>query len=408
MKVLMISKAVVWGAYHGKLRELARHGVDLTVISPARWGRQPAEISDATEYKIKFLPCTLSGFNHFHFYRSLLQATDADLVHIDEDPWSLVTYQWMRYCVKRGVPALFFTWQNIHKSFPPPFRQFENYSFHHAAGAIAGNEEARDVLFSKKFTRPSVVIPQFGVDPVVYQRHQVDDLKQQLGLHHKFVVGYVGRLVREKGIADLICAFAHMPERCVLVMVGDGNFRGPAETLAGNLNIASRIRWISNVPSLQIPRYMSLLNVLVLPSRTTRSWKEQFGRVLIEAMASETVVVGSGSGEIPSVIGEAGLVYPEGDVAELSSRLRTLEAAPQLMEKFRAAGLRRVLQNFTHREVAVKTVQFYDYALRQYQLGFPQELRSPADSSISSPAWMPRTPLDASPDSIPEPISNES
>jgi len=289
------------------------------------------------------------------------------------------------------VPALFFTWQNIRKRFPPPFHQFENYSFRNAAGAIAGNEEAREVLLSKKFAKPLAVIPQFGVDPATYQRQQLDDLKQEFGLHNKFVIGYVGRIVREKGIADLIAAFALMPKRSVLVMVGDGNFRSDAENLARNLNVASRIRWISLVPSLQIPRYMSLLNVLVLPSHTTRAWKEQFGRVLIEAMASGTVVVGSDSGEIPAVIGNAGFVFPEGNIADLYSRLKTLEAEPQLVEKFRTAGRLRVLQNFTHREVAVRTAQFYDHAMRQFRLGSPNEIALPADESMVPVNWMKET-----------------
>ena len=74
------------------------------------------------------------------------------------------------------------------------------------------------------------------------------------------------------------------------------------------------------MPSTEVPAVLRALDVLVLPSLTTPSWKEQFGRVLQEAMACAIPVVGSDSGEIPHVIGDAGLVTPEGDAAALRRR----------------------------------------------------------------------------------------
>ena len=108
---------------------------------------------------------------------------------------------------------------------------------------------------------------------------------------------------------------------------------------------------------------MNILDVLVLPSRTTRRWKEQFGRVLIEAMACETPVVGSSSAEIPHVIGEAGLVFPEGDVVALTKHLRSLCDSPDLVALLGARGRARVLQRFTHRRIAEETAKLYKQVL---------------------------------------------
>jgi glycosyltransferase involved in cell wall biosynthesis len=99
--------------------------------------------------------------------------------------------------------------------------------------------------------------------------------------------------------------------------------------------------------------------VLVLPSRTTSQWKEQFGRVLIEAMACETPVVGSSSAEIPRVIGGAGLVFPEGDVAALGHQLSVLYENPGTRAELGAKGRDRVLERFTHRQIAEDTAEFY-------------------------------------------------
>jgi glycosyltransferase involved in cell wall biosynthesis len=108
-----------------------------------------------------------------------------------------------------------------------------------------------------------------------------------------------------------------------------------------------------------MPAFHRSLDVLVLPSRTTPSWKEQFGRVLIEAMACERAVVGSSSGEIPQVIGEAGLIFPEGDHATLTTQLQRLLVEPDLRQRLGAAGRRRVLERFTMAQVAAQTVALY-------------------------------------------------
>jgi len=104
---------------------------------------------------------------------------------------------------------------------------------------------------------------------------------------------------------------------------------------------------------------MNMFDVLVLPSRTTRSWKEQFGRVLIEAMACETPVVGSSSGEIPKVIGDAGLIFPEGDVVTLAHILGCVHDTAELGTQLGKKGRGRVLEMFTHRRIAEETVRLY-------------------------------------------------
>ncbi len=84
------------------------------------------------------------------------------------------------------------------------------------------------------------------------------------------------------------------------------------------------------------------LDVLVLPSRTTPTWKEQFGRVIVEALWCGVPVVGSDSGEIPWLIGltGGGLVFPEGDSEALAGRLSELREAPALRERLALAGPR--------------------------------------------------------------------
>jgi glycosyltransferase involved in cell wall biosynthesis len=128
--------------------------------------------------------------------------------------------------------------------------------------------------------------------------------------------------------------------------------------LATHLGIAKRVTFASPVPSMEMPRFMSALDVLVLPSRTRPNWKEQFGRVLIEAMACGVSVIGSDSGEIPSVIGEAGLVFRQDDVEDLRRCLLSLyDHALRL--RLAREGRARVMAHYTQAHIAAETRQVY-------------------------------------------------
>jgi glycosyltransferase involved in cell wall biosynthesis len=178
-----------------------------------------------------------------------------------------------------------------------------------------------------------------------------------------FVISFVGRLLKAKGIEDLIRAFCLLPSDCFLAIVGDGEFRAEAELLAVSLGVNSRILWIPQVPSLDVPDYINLLDVLVLPSRTQPDWKEQFGRVLVEAMACEVPPVGSNSGEIPNVIADAGLTFPEGDVNALAAHLRCLYENAGLKVRLGTKGRSRVLEHYTHRRIAEQSLELYQEVL---------------------------------------------
>jgi len=117
------------------------------------------------------------------------------------------------------------------------------------------------------------------------------------------------------------------------------------------------------LPTYEIPGEMQQLDALVLPSVTRPNWIEQFGRVLPEAMACETPVIGSSSGEIPHVIGDAGLVFEEGNVQELVARIRQLLDDPELYAQLAAKGRQRVLENYTQEQIARQTYKVYQQML---------------------------------------------
>ncbi|MBZ0309860.1 MAG: glycosyltransferase family 4 protein, partial [Anaerolineae bacterium] len=118
------------------------------------------------------------------------------------------------------------------------------------------------------------------------------------------------------------------------------------------------------LPSVEMPAYFQNLDVLVIPSRTMPNWKEQFGRVIIEAMASQVAVVGSDSGAIPDVVGDAGLIFREGNVDDLAHQLQKLLINAELRCQLAEKGRQRVLENFTQEQIAAQTVAVYQEMLQ--------------------------------------------
>ncbi len=374
----MLSKAVVVAAYQRKLEELARlPGVELVALAPPGWrdsrGETRLERAYTAGYDLVTIPIALNGHFHTHFYPQLgraLAAARPDLIHVDEEPYNLATWQALRWAARHGRPALFFTWQNLQRRYPPPFGWIEQYSYRHSAHALAGNQEARQVLLAKGYPGPVTVIPQFGIDPQLFDRASQPPLAPR-SPQHSLSIGYAGGLVPEKGIDTLLHALAHCQQRQKaaqqqpfrLLLAGGGPQQADLERLAAQLDLGQHVVFLGRVGSTSMPAFFASIDVLAVPSRTTAAWKEQFGRVIVEAMACQTPVVGSDSGEIPQVIGDAGLIFPENDAQALAGHLLRLASNPAERNELGRRGRARVLAHFTHARIAAATYQVYQQIL---------------------------------------------
>ena len=363
MRVLMVSKALVTGVYQKKLEELASNAnLELRLVVPPYWhedrvGDIPYQPMFTDGYEVRVEAMRFNGRHHVHYYPRLgqqIREFRPEIVHIDEEPYNAVTAHATRLAKRHGARTVFFAWQNLYRRYPPPFRLFEMYNYRRSDAAIVGNRDAGWVLRRKGFRGPIKLIPQFGVDPDIYRPPE----HRRRSVHGP-AIGYIGRVVEEKGVDTLIEALAKLDERPTLRIIGGGDRRVRLELRAEQLGIRDRVRFEGAVPPERVPQLLRELDILVLPSLTRPNWTEQFGRILIEAMACEVAVVGSSSGEIPNVIGDAGLVFPEGDVQALANALQALVSDRETLLKTQRQGRNRVLERFTQAQVAARTFDLY-------------------------------------------------
>lgn len=358
MRVLMLSKACIVGIYQRKLELIAQQGVELHVLVPPSWkderGVQYLERVYTEGYDLIETPIQLNGNFHLHWYPQLgaeIRRFQPHIVHIDEEPYNLASWHALYHAQAVTAKSLVFSWQNIFRQYPPPFRWGEKWVLDHIDHLLVGTDSAGDVWREKGYRGAMTTIPQFGTDAELFQPTSQPE--------RPFTIGYIGRLVEEKGLLVLLDAIGQLSGDWCLRLVGGGPLQEALQSKAELLGIADNITFVGQIPSIEMPQQYTQLDVLVLPSLTYPNWKEQFGRVLVEAMASGVPVIGSDSGAIPGVVGEAGVIVPEGDVAQLAQQLQHLIDQPSMRAAYAEQGRERVLAAFTHAQIAEATVQTY-------------------------------------------------
>ena len=357
MRVLLIDKNLVDPTNHKKWEYLAaKNGMELTAVTPTLWIENFRRLSLAHSFQSKFpiapLQVLWAGKENRAFYLkglgSEIRRFSPDVILCFEEPFSFFALQtlMLRHLYARSSKLVFYSWDNLakgkHFGYRPPFLYafIQRVSMKYASMLLTANEEGTR-FFERAYPIPVRKL-YFGVDIDSSEENAaLIGLPRLNSFADSFLVGYVGRLVEMKGIDTIISAMALLDERVKLVILGGGPDRERLRLLTEELHLSERTIFLSSVSSSEARAVMRNLDVLVLPSRTTEHWKEQYGRVLIEAMALGIPVIGSSSGAIPEVVGECGFIFPENDAASLANFVRQLLCDEALRKKFSEKGLIR-------------------------------------------------------------------
>ena len=379
MRVLLISHSLVTHSNHRLPEELARSAdLDLTVLTPEWWIEESRTVQQEKtadpHYRILMgqswfprqpLP------NEFVFRSGLAQAirqTQPDILDCHEEPFSAVMGQILalRRALRPQAKVTFYSFQNIFKRYPPPFSQIEQVSFRAAPLAGVSVSEVGDVL-RKKGYRGRVVINPPGIDETLFRPDAGarDAVRAELELDADTpLLGYLGRLTPEKGIDDIIAALPTLPTSARLLIIGGGE-RAGILAQAQQHGVADRLVFTGAIDRRATPRYLAAMDALLVPSRTTPRWKEQFGRVIAEAMLCGTPVIGSDSGAIPEVVGGAGLIVPEQNPAALARAATLIIGQPAFAHELGERARAYALRHYTWARVAEQRLNMYRLLLGQ-------------------------------------------
>jgi glycosyltransferase involved in cell wall biosynthesis len=345
-------------------QEMARAGWDVTVVAPDRFRGDfdwhVTTSAPAEPCRVVPVPIRFGSRPHTMFFgvelRNLL-SEPWDAVHCWEEPYVASAAQVARGA-QSATPLVFATFQNIVKTYPPPFNWIERAARHRANGIVAFGETTREVLSARGWAQPVRTIPA-GVDvehftPDAASRHEV---REALAWHDDPpVIGFVGRFVPQKGLRLLMQALSMLTTPWRALFIGSGPMASELQSWAAPYG--GHVRIESGVSHERVPAFLNAMDVLCAPSQTTASWREQFGRVLVEAFACGVPVVASNSGEIPYVVGDAGLVLPEGDAAAWTRTLDELLADETQRARLSARGRARAVSTFAWPIVARQHLDF--------------------------------------------------
>lgn len=337
MRVLRVYPTANDARHRRRDLALERLGLEIALVAPDGYGQTWARSAIEPELPHRRSRVINKKSIPLHLWdplalRRAVREFQPDVVDVHEEPYFPAGAQGVLAAC--GRPVVMQSCQNIAKRFPVPIRALRSWVLGRVAGMYPCSSEAADVLRGWGFRRHVSVIP-YGVEEELFEVRPDGER-----------VGFIGRLVPEKGVDDLL---AFGPR---LLCVGDGPLADAVRAAGGEVVTARSTG--------ELAEQLSRMAVLAAPSRTTPGWKEQFGRMVVEAMAAGLPVVAYASGALPEVIGPDGILVPEGD------RVRLVEAIEAVLEDPRELGARgraRAWSRYRWAVVAAQMVELYESAL---------------------------------------------
>ena len=361
LRVLFISHAYVVGVNQGKLKAIAdTREAEVALLAPSNWQAQEwnrlIELETPfPEIKTYSAPVWFSGRVGAHVYnpwkiRQVINDFRPDVIQLEEEIFSLCALEVAFWAKRYDIPLVVFGWENQLRSLPLFRRWVREFVMERTDLYLAGNQDGAEVMRQWNYQGQMEVMPQMGVDTELFapsENKKSDSVN----------IGFLGRLAPEKGLDILFTAVSLLKDLDFQVtLCGSGESEADLRQQADKQQISDRIIWRGAVPHELAPVELSKFDVLVLPSRSIATWKEQFGHVIIEAMAMGIPVIGSSCGEIPHVIARQELVFPEGNPEALAKILQRAVGDVNWREEMGNYGIERVAQFYSHERIARRLI----------------------------------------------------
>jgi glycosyltransferase involved in cell wall biosynthesis len=373
-------------SHRARDRALAAAGVDVVTVVPTAWPEPGAQHGVIVEPGLGVVEVAVRRPGDVNRHTSaedvgrVLRRVRPDVLDLHEEPFSSVTHQWLA-AAPATLRVVGYTAQNLDKRFPPPFAAYERAALRRLAGLYPCSRQAAAVAVGKGFAGHCAVLP-LGYDASVFVPASTPVVPPRLVL--------AGRLAAEKGVHDAVQVLAAVPQ-ATLTLVGQGPALAAVRTQASSLGVADRVEHRPWTTPSELAQLLAAATVLLVPSRSTPRWVEQYGRVVTEAQAAGCVVAGYASGALPETGGEAASLVAEGDVAALIRAVRRLLDDPEQWQRRRALGLAQV-RDRTWEAVARAQVSLYEQVVAGPPAPVPVTGRAAATRRFGPPARVPGGP----------------
>lgn len=290
---------------------------------------------------------------------------DKDIIYTADITW-IFTYQAAMMKQKFGKRIIALEWENIPFAYEEDeqMREMKRFNRQMVDHFVAVTERAKDALILEGVPEEKITVIPMGID---IDRFRPDEesgirLRKELGIGNaEIVILFTGRMVWEKGIYDLLYAaklveldysMKNIPIR--FVVVGQGPESEGIKNRVKELSIGYLFTFMESYPYHKMHEMYHMADIFVLPSISTRTWKEQFGMVLIEAMACGLPVISTYSGSIPEVVGEAGVLVQANDPRGLYKAIKGLLNNEDQRRELGNMGRERAVREFDSKKIARK------------------------------------------------------
>lgn len=347
--------------------------------------KKPAYEINQVKLPIKKLRCLGEIFNLFPGGISLLYRTlgdpqylsglektlvGFDIAHVAETG-SGYSFQAIKAKEKGLVKKVVVTvWENIPflGEEKPKRKAIRQFVLANADHFLAVGKGAQKALLMEGAKKEKITVIPMGIDLKKFKPASKDwQLAKILGIKKDdLVVLSVGRLVWEKGFFDLLYTAKRLvtdqkvkDKNLKFVLIGQGPEKENLVSLVKRLGLKKRVVFTSYLSYYQMSRVYNLADVFVLASIPIATWQEQFGMVLAEAMASGLPIVATKTGEIPNVVGQAGILVPPGDWRRLTEGLKKIILDQRYRRILAQRSRERAEKQFDHLMVARKIEKVY-------------------------------------------------
>lgn len=342
------------------MRAIRARGHEVHLAVPERWrdasGReQQTAIGDdgglhVIPVAVQAQPDESRSEWHGGTVKRLIRDLRPDLLHLEQEPWSPTAATAVRAAKSLGIPTVL----HVAHAREVPAGMLDRWRQRTVLGGVSGIAAASSAALGLwpawSASEAGRVIPRQPTEVALPTPGRPSDVLR---------LGFTGRLVPERGCDLLLRACARLYGQWTLQVAGSGPSQDELEELAMRLGLASRITWLGGLPAPALASWWSEVDVLVAPLRATPTFVEEHGMLLREAMAREIAVVGSRTGALPDVIGDAGALVASDDVEGLSAALQQWLAEPDALLAAKAAARRRILGAFTPSAVAEQLDGFW-------------------------------------------------